>query len=251
MRGFLLALQFLTIIPVRIKHVDAKKISASIIWFSFVGLLLGFILTAAVDLWHYLKFPALAADILTVVLLVFLTGGMHLDGLSDTFDAIFSGKNKEEMLKIMQDSHAGVMGVLAVISIILLKIAFLYSLSITLQPAALILMCTLSRWSMVLSMFIFAYAREDGKAKPYITGVNLKTLILSTFVTLIFVSVIFKTRGLLVFLLVTVCTYLTGKSFNRKIGGITGDTLGATNEIIETLILFFVCIIERSNLWII
>jgi len=251
MRGFLLALQFLTIIPVRIKHVDAKKISASIIWFSFVGLLLGFILSATADLWHYLKFPALATDILTVVLLVFLTGGMHLDGLSDTFDAIFSGKNKEEMLKIMRDSHAGVIGVLAVVSIILLKIAFLYSISIPLKAPALIIMCVLSRWSMVFSMFLFPYARENGKAKPYIEGMDLKTLILSTFVTLIFISAIFKTKGLLVFLLVIICAYLTGKSFNRKIGGITGDTLGATNEIIETLTLFFVCIIERSNLWII
>ncbi len=251
MAGFLLALQFLTIIPVRLKDVNAKEIARSMIWFPFIGAILGFFLIAAADLLCSLNFPFLAVDTIIIILLIFITGGIHLDGLSDTFDAILSGKNKEEMLKIMRDPHAGVMGILAIVSIILLKIVFLHAISSPLKPIALGFMCVVSRWSMVFSMFLFPYARQEGKAKVYINGMNLKILILATLVALVFVVGIFKMKGALVFLIMATCAYLIGRLLNKKIGGITGDTLGATNEIIETLTLFFVCLAERSNLWII
>jgi len=245
MTSFLLALQFLTIIPVRLKDVNAKLMARSMIWFPFVGAILGFILIAAADLLSRSGFPSLSVDTVVIILLVLLTGGMHLDGLSDTFDAVLSGKNKEEMLRIMRDSHAGVMGILAIVSIILLKIAFLYAISSPLKPMALVLMCIVSRWSMVFSMFLFPYAREEGKAKAYINGMNLKTFILATLVVLVFIMGIFSMMEASIFLLVAVCTYLIGGSFNKKIGGITGDTLGALCEINEVVILASVIIISK------
>lgn len=250
MTGFLLALQFLTIIPLKLRDVSAEKIARSMIWFPFIGAILGFLLIAVADLLRALNFPFLSVDAIVIILLIIITGGIHLDGLSDTFDAILSGKNKEEMLKIMRDSHAGVMGILALVSVILLKIVFLYAISSPLKPMALVLMCVVSRWSMVFLMFLFPYARQEGKAKVYINGMNLKILILATFVALVFIVGIFNMVGVSAFLLLAICTYSIGRLLNKKIGGITGDTLGATNEIIETLTLFFVCLIERSSLWI-
>ena len=250
MKGLLIAMQFLTIIPIRLTNIDDKKISDSMVYFPIVGLLLGMVLVGMNHLLFILSFPQISIDIILVISLIILTGGMHLDGLSDTFDALFSRKNKDEMLKIMRDSHVGVLGALGIISAILLKIAFLYSIDISLKPPALILMCVLSRWSQVFSMFLFPYARQEGKAKIFIEGINSKIIIFTTSLVLIVTIGAWNTKGILVFLIAGLCAYLIGKSVSRKIGGITGDTLGATGELIEVTVLICVCLMERvSLLW--
>ena len=168
-----------------------------------------------------------------------------MDGLADTADAFLSRKNKDEMLKIMRDSRIGAMGVLALISIVLLKIVFISSISMSLKPASLILMCILSRWSLVLSLFLFPYARQEGKARFYIEGANPRTLIFSTVIVLCCAFLFLKIHGLLLLLIVAILVYVMGRFVMGKINGITGDTLGATNEIIEVLVLFIVCLLGR------
>jgi len=248
MRSFLLALQFLTIIPVKIRHLNEQKLSESIIYFPIVGLLLGLILLLANKLLFFLNFESFFINIILVILLLILTGGLHLDGLADTFDAFLSRKDKDEKLKIMRDSHIGVMGVLSLICIILLKIAFLSSINMSVKTIALLLMCTLSRWTLVLSMILFPYARQEGKAKVFIQGINLKIFFLATIITLCSVALVWQLKGLLVFLTTAISAYIMGKFIKRKIDGITGDTLGAINELIEIFVLFSICIIERSGL---
>ena len=142
----------------------------------------------------------------------------------------------------MRDPHAGVMGILSLISIILLKIAFLSSINIPLRPSALVLMCVLSRWSAVWLMFFFPYARREGKARVFIQGMNLKIFIFSLTAAIIFVFAIWRVKGLLALLIIAACTYLSGKIISRKIGGITGDTLGSTIELMEIITLFTICI---------
>ncbi len=249
--SFLLALQFLTVIPIKIKHIYEKQISRSVVYFPLIGLLLGLILAGTNNLLLILNFAPLIISIILVILLAALTGGIHLDGLADTFDAFSCRKNKEEMLAIMRDSHIGVMGVLSLVSIILLKIAFLYSVSTRLKIISLFLMCTLSRWSLVLTMFLFPYAREEGKAKVFIKGVNFRIFILSTIITIVGTLALWRIKGLLIFIIVAMGSYIIGKFITNKIGGMTGDTLGAVNELMEALILFGVCVIERSGVWII
>jgi len=249
--SFLSALQFLTIIPVKIKHVDEQKIAKAMVYFPLMGLLLGFALIGINNLFLYLNFPEFSINIILVISLIILTGGIHMDGLADTADAFLSRKNKEEMLAIMRDSHIGVMGVLSLISIILLKIAFLSSINTPLKITSLLLMCVPSRWSMVFVMFLFPYARREGKAKVFISGINLKIFILSTIITLACVFAIWKIKGVLVFMVIAAVSYITGKFINRKIGGITGDTLGAINELTEIIILLSVYALARGNLWII
>jgi len=251
MKSFLLALQFLTIIPVKIKYFDDKKLSQSMIYFPFVGLLLGLVLAGIGYLLCALNFQRFPIEIILIVSLIILTGGIHLDGLADTFDAFSSRKTEEEMLKIMRDSHIGVMGVLSLACIILLKIAFLYSISAPLKTVSLLLMCTLSRWSLVLAMFLFPYARNEGKAKAFIQGMNLKIFILSTIIALVCAFMIWQLKGLFIITIAAASAYITGKFINNKIGGITGDTLGAINELTEVIILFSICVIERNGLCII
>lgn len=247
MNAFLLAVQFLTILPLKIKEVSEKNMADSMIYFPVVGLLLGLMLSVLNKFLLVLSFSSLALNTILVVALIIITGGMHLDGVSDTADAFLSRKPKEEMLAIMRDSHIGVMGVLILISIILLKIGLLSFLSTPLKTTGLFLACVLSRWSCVLSMFLFPYARQDGKAKVFIQTMNSKIFGLSTITAVICALAIWRIKGLVVLLIIGGCTYLSGKLVNRKIGGITGDTLGATIELTEVITLFSISLAQGVN----
>lgn len=248
MKRFLLALQFLTIIPLKVRQFTARDLTKSVTYFPLVGLLLGFILAAVHKLLLLLNFAPLSIDIIVIVLLIAFTGGLHLDGLADTSDALLSRKNKEEMLRIMRDSHIGVMGVLALISIILLKIALLSSINITAKTTALLLMCMLSRWTLVWSMFLFPYARQEGKAKLFMQGVNPKTLCCATIITLLMAVFLYKLKGFIILLIIALIAYLINRFIHSKVGGISGDTLGAVNEIMELTVLFGLCLLERTTL---
>ncbi|TRZ50353.1 adenosylcobinamide-GDP ribazoletransferase, partial [bacterium] len=191
----------------------------------------------------FLNFEPFISNTILIVLLIIFTGGLHLDGLADTADAFLSRKTKEEMLKIMHDSHIGAMGVLSLICILLLKIAFLSSISPALKTIGLLLMCTLSRWTLVFSMFLFPYARNEGKAKVFAEGVNFKIFISATIITLTSTLIIWRLKGLFVFGIIAMSTYIISKFINNKIGGITGDTLGAINELTEVIALFSIYIL--------
>ena len=233
MSSFLLAMQFLTTLPLKIKNFSDKKMAWALVYFPVVGLFLGLMLVGLNALLSSLGISPVVANIILVIVLIMLTGGMHLDGLADTADAFLSGKAKKEMLEIMRDSHIGVMGVLALISIILLKVGLLSSVNVSAKPSVLMLMCILSRWSVVLVMYLFPYARAEGKAKLFIQGMNLKIFIFSTITVMICSFLIWHLQGLGVLLTVALCAYAMGKVVYRKIDGVTGDTLGATIEVMD------------------
>ncbi len=237
MNSFLLAVQFLTIIPLKIKEVSEKGLANSAAYFPLAGLLIGLLLLGINYFTSILSLPLLTSNIILVVSLIVITGGMHLDGLADTADAFLSGKSKEEMLLIMRDSHIGVMGVLSIVSVILLKIGLLVTLSAALKPIALILMCVLSRWAVVLVMFLFPYARKDGKAGVFIRGIKKEIVILALGLACLFAFIAGSFMGLVVLLIASGCAYSGGKFTSRKIDGITGDTLGAAIELTEIVVL--------------
>ncbi|MDD5561311.1 MAG: adenosylcobinamide-GDP ribazoletransferase [Candidatus Omnitrophica bacterium] len=243
--SFLSALQFLTVIPIKVREAGEQRLAGAMAYFPLVGLLLGLFLTGVNVLLSFLNFPFLSMNVVTVVVLIFITGGLHLDGLSDTADAFLSGKPMEKMLEIMRDSRTGVMGVLSLISVILLKIILLFSISSSLEPNALMLMCCLSRWSAVVAVFFFPYARQEGKAGIFIKGMNLKIFILSSVVAVICVSIAWQIRGLVILLIITGFSYASGKFSTRKIGGITGDTLGAGIELTEIITLLSVFMLGK------
>jgi adenosylcobinamide-GDP ribazoletransferase len=250
MKNFLLALQFLTIIPLKIKSVEDKEIADSLIYFPIAGLFIGLILIGINGLLVFLNFPKLTIDTILVVSLTAITGAMHLDGLSDTADALLSAKSKDEMLKVMRDPHIGVMGTISIISILFLKITFLFSINPSLIPTALILICVLSRWSLVFSLFLFPYARQEGKAKVFTEGITPKIFILATLIALLCALIVTQLKGLLILGIITLVAYLIGKFISKKIGGITGDILGAINELVEVTTLFSIAILGGFKLWV-
>lgn len=250
MNELFLALQFLTAIPIKFKSITENKLANSLIYFPLVGLILGLILSGINSLFLFLGFQDLSINVILIISLVVLTAGMHLDGLADTFDAFLSNKNKEEMLKIMRDPHIGVMGVVSIVCVILLKIALLSNISPYLKVPSLLLMCVLSRWVFVLVIYLFPYARQEGKAKVFMQGINFKIFIITLAITLCLAVLIGHIPGVIAFLIAAGSSYLLAKYISKKISGITGDALGAINELTEIIILFSICILGRSNLWI-
>ena len=245
MTSILLAFQFLTILPFKVKHLKDNALAWAVVFFPIIGLVLGSILAGANYFLASYGFNEIASNIILVVLLVLLTGGLHLDGLSDTSDALFSGKSKEEMLAIMHDSHVGAMGVLAIISALLLKIALLSVIGPELKVKALILMCVLARWSMPLSIYSFPYARHSGKAKTFVDGMNIWIFLVATLTALAITYFLAGLVGIMILGVTAACAYLAGIYIKSKVGGITGDTIGAVSELMEIAVLICFVVLGR------
>ena len=242
MKKFAIALQFLTRLPIRISGVNPGEIGRSIVYFPVVGALIG-ILLAGLDLaCGAVGLNGLASSVIVVIALVCVTGAIHLDGLADSCDAFFSGKGRDEMLAIMRDPHIGTMGVTSLVAVILLKVSLLSALAGPLRTTAIVVMCVMGRWAMVFAMQISPYARSEGKAKHFLGGTNRRLTWVAAGITIVLVEAAWHANGAALFLAITGITYLFTASVRRRLGGITGDTIGATDEIVETATLLVMCI---------
>ncbi|MBU1125039.1 MAG: adenosylcobinamide-GDP ribazoletransferase [Candidatus Omnitrophica bacterium] len=248
MAPLLLAIQFLTLFPISVKQAKPRDLAYSLIYYPLVGALIGGILAGVCGITTLLQWSAFASSALLVVTLIVLTGGLHLDGLADSADAFLSQKDKEKKLKIMRDSHIGTMGVLSLVSIIILKIALLAMLPGSLRGFSVVLMCITSRWIMVFLIYAFPYARPEGKGKVFKDGINNKIFILSSLSALVLIFLLWQIKGIILFVLIALSAYLFGIFARRQCGGITGDILGAGNELAETLVLLLICLSERGLL---
>lgn len=238
MRSFLIALQFLTSIPLKIKKsVGDNELAGSMAYFPLAGLLIGAALALAYNILN-LIFPHAVNCAFILILNVIITGGLHIDGFIDTFDGIASGGDRKRMLEIMREGRPGAIGIAAVVLLFLAKYSMLVSLPRGTVEVSLIAMTTLGRWSLVVSSALFPYAREGaGLGKRFIQGLGRKEGLIAGASALLVMIFIFKFK---IFILIPVAAaILTGVNFYfyKKIGGITGDTLGALNEMVEVLTL--------------
>lgn len=245
MGSFLSAIKFLTIIPIRTKPETEAQLAQAAAYFPLTGLFLGIILVGLNLFFTRLLFEPLLINAILVVALMLLTGGLHLDGLADTFDALSSGKDRQRLLEIMREPHIGTMGVLSLICAIILKIAILSSLNLGAKNITLIFMCVLSRWSLILPLYLFNYARLSGKAKCFFGALSLPRFITASLITLLFVVLVWGWKGLSAFTIALAVSYFFNAFMNKKIGGISGDILGATVELNEVSILLLCLLICR------
>lgn len=238
MRFFLIALQFLTTVPVRLKDAVADKdLAKSMAYFPLVGLLVG---TALALFYNILNLvfsdPVTCAFIL--ILNAMITGGLHIDGFIDTFDGIASGGDKNKILEIMREGRPGAIGIAAAILLFLAKYSLLVSLPKGTVEVSLIAMMTLGRWSLVASSSLFPYAREgEGLGRRFIQSLSRKEGFIATLFALLVMVFVFKFKVLILIPVVAVLLIGFNFYFYKKIGGITGDTLGALNEVAEVLTL--------------
>ncbi len=237
MNSFLIALQFITTLPVKVKlNYSEKNIARSMLYYPLVGTIIGIILVV-VNVILSKILPNLVVNILLIISWVALTGGIHLDGLSDSFDGIFGGKNKKIILDIMRDSNVGVYGVLAIVLILLLKFTLLSELPMQDKNMILITVPTISRLSMVLAVYLFPYARKEGFGKAYKLYLKRKHVLAASLWTVLLAAVLLFWQGLVLIIASLLSVLLIGKYITNEIEGLTGDNYGAVNEIIEVVIL--------------
>jgi len=238
MQRLLLAISFLTIIPVYGNHqADDRDMAGSLAYYPLAGFVIGAMLSALAWLCHWLHL-GISGDALIIVFWIIITAGLHMDGLMDTADGLFSGRDRERKLEIMRDSRVGAMGVIALAALLLLKISFLHELT---YPECLwILMITpaFGRCMMVLGIYYFPYARSGpGLGKSFADQASWVEIFIATATLLIGTFLLLHSRGLIVLALTAIPVALVITWIARQLGGLTGDTYGAINEISETLFL--------------
>lgn len=240
MRGFILAWEFLTIIPLtRNKAVKPEELASSMAFFPLVGLLLGIILAISNIL--LLKIlPASIVDAILIGELILLTRGLHIDGFVDTIDGLAGGKTKEDILHIMRDHRVGALGVVGVVMLLMIKYISLNSVPPASKNLALIAMPMISRWLQVPFTNMLSYARQDGMGKAFVEGVKGRQVGIATIFTALALIFFFKFNSTLIIGLMAIVTYLIGLYFKKILGGITGDVIGAVSEVNEVLFLLIV-----------
>lgn len=239
--GFLAALQFLTVIPLR-RVMTHEEIGRSLVYFPLVGLGIGGVLYG-LDHLFALFLPAALGSALLIVALVLLTGANHLDGFIDTCDGMAAGRSAQERLEIMRDSRAGGFGVVGACCLLLVKYVSLLFLPGPYRLAALLLMPMLGRWAMVYAIFAYPSARREGMGHAFKEQVNWPRMIIATLIAIAISAALMKLLGLALMAAIWLIIIIMATYIRRRLGGLTGDTYGAINEVIEVYALILVPLI--------
>ena len=244
MKDFLQALSFLTILPFgRILPSEDKELARSMAFFPLAGLVIGLLLVIGYYLFSFI-FPKSLTLWLTLGLLAILTRGLHLDGFADTMDGMASIGKREKILEVMRDSRIGAFGVISLILLLGAKYLALDQISTQSIPYSLILMAVVGRNSMVLVCYRSPYARSgEGLGKPFTENLGAREITLSSVSTFGIALFLMGVKGIGVFLGVCIFSLAYRFFFIKKLGGVTGDILGAANELVELLclILLLLC----------
>jgi adenosylcobinamide-GDP ribazoletransferase len=245
LRLFFIAMQFLTRVPApRWVGFEPDWLNQSARYFPAVGLCVGAV--AALALWGAGSvFPPAVAVGLSMAATLVLTGGFHEDGLADTFDALGGAVSRERALAIMKDSRIGSYGALALLIVLGLKAATLTALPLALAVPALLLAHTASRSCAVLLIRWLPYAGDvdHAKAKPLAQRVSAVGAVVALACAVLVGVVLVAWRPAQAPLVVLSVVLLGGGTFwcfawlRRRLGGYTGDGLGATQQITELLVL--------------
>ncbi|MCK8826483.1 adenosylcobinamide-GDP ribazoletransferase [Natroniella acetigena] len=243
MNRFLIALQFITRIPV-MKELDYKEenIGSSMLYFPVIGSLLGLLLVG-INYIGELYLPELVTNSLLLGGMVALTGGIHLDGLMDTCDGIFSGRQKERVLEIMKDSRVGAFGVIGLVVLFILKFSLFVEVPTVDKGLLLLYFPTISRWAMVYAAFHYPYARQEGLGKAHVEYLTTTQFLLATAWTMVLGIILFGVTGIVVYLISWLAVILIAKIIINQIDGLTGDSYGAINELMEVASLLIMVIL--------
>jgi adenosylcobinamide-GDP ribazoletransferase len=234
-KSFLAAIRFLTVLPVPADGPeDVKTLGRSARLFPVIGILAG-LAVAALDALLGAVLAPWPGSVLVVLAMVGISGGLHLDGLADTADGFLSSRSRERILEIMRDSRIGSMGVLAIVGVLVLKMAALASVPPGRRWSTLLLMPLAGRTALVLELSLLSYARSAGLGLAFQTH---KTRWDPLVAIGLLAGIGYATaggRGLLAAAGTVVVTGVVSIWCWRKIGGFTGDTLGAACEISEAV----------------
>jgi len=234
--------QFLTRIPMPSQSYDEGSLARAVKFFPIVGLFVG----AGAALIHFLLVPHLsryAAALFVLVYLVLITGALHEDGLADVADGFGGGRDREHTLLILRDSRIGAYGALAIVFSIAGRLFLLASLQNV--TTYLIVGHVLCRWTALPLSYFLPAARSQNPEVYAGQGARIAQLtplidVISGTLFSFFVAIFFlRSRSVAPILSVVSISLLSGFYYKRKIGGVTGDCFGATNQLAE--IAVFLC----------
>lgn len=236
MKSFLIALQFLTRIPVVTQAAPTPSaLARSLLYYPLVGLILGLLLAAVNGLLE--DTPALVRAALVLTAWVALTGGLHLDGLADSADAwAGAGGDRDRALAIMKDPRSGPIAVVALVLVLLMKLAALTDISSP-QWLALAFIPALARSSIPLLFATTRYVRAGGSGEA-LGAVQSRTATVATAIATWGAAVLLLgARAFWLVLVLCALLLVLRAAMRRRLGGTTGDTAGALIEITETGLL--------------
>ena len=234
MRSLRVAFGLLTTLPFKLPDDwSAGDSGRASVWYPFVGLIIG-VLTWLTWKATMFLFPSLVADVITLVIWVALTGGLHLDDLADCFDGLFVSAPVGRRLEIMKDPHTGAFGVIGLILVLFLKAVALASLT-SASSLGILLAASLARWC-ILPAGLFPLARPSGMGADFVSGLRRSFIVWGALIPLA-IALSLGARGILS--IFTGCVAMVSVLWlvTSRIGGVTGDVFGMIVEIVETVVL--------------
>jgi adenosylcobinamide-GDP ribazoletransferase len=259
-RNFINAVQFLTIVPVSKNHeTEEGSLARSMAYFPLIGFLIGFLLVNVDKATTLIALPQTVANVLLVALSVLITRALHIDGLADTLDGLMGGRDHSSRLSIMKDSRLGTAGALGIFFVVFVKYVCLNNLFESEKVAALLTAPMLARWSQTFMVFKANYGREEGMGRAFVghlraSGLAAASVVaigLSAFVVVRQEVVGLDTRSVvLIFSLlcsVVLLTFLGRRYLVRKLGGVTGDTIGAVSEMNEVVVFLLFVVFSSGS----
>lgn len=234
----LTAVQFLTRVRVPFAPYEPDSLARAVKFFPIAGLLIG----SGSLLVYWLLAPHLPLTVvalLVVVYLVVITGCLHEDGLADSVDGFGGGWEREKVLSILRDSRIGTYGASALALSLLARVLLIASLPRTQVAPYLLVAPVLSRWTTLPLSFFLAPARQHNEGQADGQGARIArlttrgSLILGSLFTAVIVFALLRIRGVVPFLVSAAIALSTALYYKHRIGGVTGDCFGATNQLTE------------------
>jgi adenosylcobinamide-GDP ribazoletransferase len=237
--GLVVAARYLTIVPLPGgAHASGPRLGRAAPWFPLVGLGIGALLVAT-DRLTTRFFPALLAALLTVTLWKLVTGGLHLDGLADCLDGLL-GRDPAHRLAIMRDSRIGAFGAIGLILFLLLELAAVAELPTPARWQTLLAAPAIARAVPPLLARLFPSGRPDGMGAAFQRDVPAWAPPLAVVMALAAATPALGVAGVLAVVVAILVAVALGQFFSGRLGGITGDVLGASVEIAELAVLLTV-----------
>lgn len=237
MKRLILAIRFLTVIPIKKKDdCQPSSLSGSMAYFPIVGALQGGLLALICRLLDGV-IPWGATAVVLIACLALTNNGLHLDGFADTIDGLSGGQTPERRLEIMRDHRVGAMGAVALTLLLLLKYSLIRELPREARVSAVFLFPVIGRWAMTPMAYWSDYARrEDGLGRAF-SRIRLQTLVISTALATAFVAALAGPYYMSTLIAVAVEALVLSRFFKRKLGGVTGDVFGFQSELGEAISL--------------
>lgn len=248
MRYLILMIQFFTTIPIKTRiNVKEEDFPKGLPYFPLVGLIIGLFNYSIFYVFTFINIEFLSI-VFWILANIIITGGLHLDGLADTCDGLLSSRDKKKMLEIMKDSRIGTNGVLAIIMDLLIRLGLMISLPVNLRPLAMISSVVLGKTIMLVLIYTTPYGRKNGIGGLFYKGISKISVAFGSAIGVIIIIAIHSLKIIPALVLCIVSMAFYRRFVINKIDGITGDTLGAANELTEILFLFYIIVFERVGL---